>query len=111
MQVIEKTEGKKIAYFVDGDKITFGDEELTVNVKARERDYEMIVDVCIDKDGCLTLGVSENTRRYVAQIEIPPREYDVADDGYDDKGVPKSVEIQVPFDMNKCKLSLWGMEE
>ncbi|MEG2514205.1 MAG: hypothetical protein RSA92_02625, partial [Bacteroidaceae bacterium] len=93
MQIVEKTEGKKIEYFVEEDKITFGDEELTVNVRARERDYAMAVDVCRDKDGCLTLGANENTRRYVAQIEIPPREYDIADDGCDEEGVPKSVEI------------------
>lgn len=111
MQIVEKTEGKKIEYFVEEDKITFGDEELTVNVRARERDYAMVVDVCRDKDGCLAMGVSDNTRRYVAQIEIPPREYDVVDDGYDDEGVAKSVEIPVPFNMGKCTLSLWGMEE
>ena len=38
MNVIEKNQGPKINYVVDGNKITFGDDEITLNLIKYERD-------------------------------------------------------------------------
>lgn len=127
MNVIEKTKGRKVDYTVTGNKIVFRDDELSVNLAARERDDAMTVDVCEDCFGCLTLGVNTETRRYVAQVEIPPRAYVVertepeeaepVAEAEDDKQQPGGMErineirTPVPFDIEKCTLILWGMEE
>lgn len=126
MNVIEKTAGKKIAYNVRGSKITFADE-LMLNLENRERDTEMQIDICEDVYGCLCIGVSASTRRYVAQIVIPARKYVeleaqgeeagimAAESGGEESengGTMESGRTQeaVPFSMNNCTLILWGME-
>ncbi len=116
IHVVEINPGKKINYSIEGNKITFGDDELTLNLKARERDYETQFDVCIDRDGCLALGVSEKTIRYAAQVTIPAREYiesheEVANDDISAENPTETRMIPVDFDINKCTLTLWGMEE
>ena len=112
--IIEKTEGKKIDYSISGTKLTLGDDELTLNLKTRERDYETQFDVCLDRDGCLSLGVSDNTIKYVAQVVIPARAYieEVSDENLSEgEGQASTQLIPVEFDIRKCTLILWGMEE
>ena len=69
--VAEKNEGEKIAYEVSGSKIFFGDDELMVNLKTRERDEEVTLDICKDTQDGLTVGVNTEAREYVAQVTIP----------------------------------------
>lgn len=121
MNVVNKTEGKKIEYSTRGSKITFGDE-LMLNLESRERDTEMQIDICEDIYGCLVVGVSANTRRYVAQIIIPAREYQeieiapelLAEDQDQENGGGMQERVKqeaLPFSMANCTLILWGMEE
>lgn len=42
INVVEKTPGAHIEYALSGSKkITFGDDELTINLASRERDFEV----------------------------------------------------------------------
>ena len=124
MNVVEKTVGKKIDYSVRGSRITFADE-LMLNLESRERDTEMQIDICEDVYGCLCVGVGAGTRRYVAQIVIPARQYReveapeagnmAAEAGEDENGSSGAMgsgrtQEAVPFSMNNCTLVLWGME-
>ncbi|MGG7200776.1 hypothetical protein ACQPUL_08515 [Clostridium butyricum] len=108
MIIEEKTSGKKIDYEVSGTKLTLNDE-LTINLKKYEMDSEHIIDICIDTRGFLTMGVTSNTLKYVAQIVIPAREYEEIESIVDDETV--ITRNAVDFDINKCTLVLWGMEE
>ena len=45
IKVVEKTEGEHISYEVNKNKITFGDDELTINLAAKERDYPVMLDI------------------------------------------------------------------
>lgn len=119
IQVIEKEEGKHIDYQVGSKKITFGDDELTINISSRERDYETVLDICLDTEGGLVIGVGENAKRYVAQVVIPARAYEIvegeavmtAEEGQQEgEEKRQAVTIPVPFDMKKCTLILWKME-
>lgn len=110
IKVIEKTPGKHIAYDVTEKKITFGDDELTVNIAARERDYETSLDICIDAYDCIVIGTGGDAQKYAAQVVIPARRYDVMEDGEDEQGNPREVQVPVPFDMSLCTLILWGLE-
>ena len=100
MEVVEKTEGAKIAYTVTQKSIIFGDDDLSINLKNREMDEAVLLDVCMDGNGFLVIGAAAG-RRYVAQIVIPAREYVEQEAG---------VNAAVPFDMERCTLYLWGLE-
>lgn len=108
--VVEKNEGEKIAYEVSGSKIFFGDDELMVNLKTRERDEEVTLDICKDTQDGLTVGVNTEAREYVAQVTIPAREYEIVDTGQEDEdGNPITERRALPFDMKKCTLTLWAL--
>lgn len=110
MNVIEKNTGEKIAYAVTGNKITFADE-LALNLEKYERDDPNHIDVCKDRFGNLVTGVIPGVAEvYVAQIDIPAREYDFIADGVDENGEPKEVPVSIPFDIEKCTLTLWALE-
>lgn len=109
IKVIEQNEGEKIPYSISGNKITFGDDEITINLAKNERDSGNHIDVCRDKYGNLVMGVIPGlAESYAAQVDIPPREYDFIADGVDDNGEPKEIPVPVPFDIAKCTLTLWA---
>ena len=108
--VVEKNEGEKIAYEVSGTKIFFGDDELMVNLKSRERDEEVTLDICKDTQDGLTVGVNTEAREYVAQVTIPAREYEMVDAGELDENKNPIIErVPVAFDTAKCTLTLWAL--
>lgn len=92
MTVIEKNVGPKVAYEVTGNKITFGDDEITLNLSKYERDEEVQIDICRDDDHILIAGPS---KYFVANIIIPARQYE------DDE--------PVPFDIGNVTLVLWAL--
>lgn len=109
MIVIEKNEGGKIPYTTRTNKITF-DDELMFNLEKYERDDPNHIDVCRDKFGNLVCGVIPGVAEvYVAQIDIPSREYEFIEDGTDETGEPKKVPAPVPFNIDKCTLTLWAL--
>lgn len=108
--VVEKNEGRKIPYEVSGTKIIFGEDELMVNLKTRQRDYETTLDICKDKENGLTVGVNTSSTEYVAQVTIPAREYKFVDTGEKDENDNLITErVPLPFDMKKCTLTLWAL--
>ena len=111
IKVIEKTPGTHIAYVVEGNKITFGDDELTINLAAKERDYEVTLDICIDTDGGIVIGTGGNAQKYAAEIIIPARRYDMIESAEEDEmGNPTTVPMPIDFDISLCTLVLWGLE-
>lgn len=105
MIVIEKNVGTKIDYEVTGQKICF-DDDLTINLKKREEDWAVHIDVCFDADGNLVVGTAAG-RAYVAEIDIPAREYIYPEPV---EGEDPEPPTPVPLDMDKVTLSLWAVE-
>lgn len=93
MTVIEKNNGPKVAYEVAGNKITFGDDEITLNLAKYERDEEVQIDVCTDDDHIMIAGPS---KYFVANIIIPARSYNEAGEA-------------VQFSMEGVTLVLWAL--
>ena len=111
INVVEKTPGAHIEYALSGGKkITFGDDELTINLASRERDYEVSLDICIDEEDGVVIGTGGKAQKYAAQSVIPARRHDVIEDGEDENGEPKEIPVPIPFDMSLCTLILWGLE-
>lgn len=109
IQIVEKAPGKPhIEYELSASKkITFGDDELTINLAAKERDDKVTLDICFDIDGGIVIGVGGTAQKYAANIEIPARRYDIIEDGTDEDGNVREVPMPIPFDMSLCTLTLW----
>ncbi len=121
MNEVIKTPGKHVEYETTAKSIIFGDDDLSVNLKNRERDEKVLIDVCADSEGNLTMGTAAGLK-YVAQVEIPARQYDEEEQenpAYDpeaEEGMGTAqqtiiVRTPVPFDIDNCTIYLWGMEE
>jgi len=115
MKEIIVTPGPHIAYETTAKSIIFGDEDLSINLKNREMDDPVLVEVFSDRNGMLTMGTTDG-QRYVAQVEIPARQYieeEVEAEGMDAEGGKQTTtkRTPVPFDIDNCTISLWGLEE
>lgn len=106
MNVRYMDEGTKIDYEIMGNKIIFADE-LMLNLEKYERDDSMHIDVCRDEFGCLCMGLASS---YVAQIDIPARNYTYEENGKDEENNPIFIKKAVPFDMKKVTITLWEVE-
>lgn len=111
MIVVEKNQGMKIPYEVDGTRITFSDD-LSINLAKREEDWPVHIDICAGVTGELVIGAAAG-RTYVAEVDIPARTYvdidgpDVLSDG-EETNQPQSE--AVPLDMDEVTLTLWAVE-
>jgi hypothetical protein len=106
MIIVEKNEGAKIPYEVSGTKVCF-DDDLTINLSKRQDDWAVHIDVCSDKDGALVIGAASGSY-YVAQIDIPAREYEETVTGDGEDAVTERQPL--PIDMDKVTLTLWALE-
>lgn len=112
MNVVEVNSGDKIPYTVSKTKVTF-DDELMLNVAKLERDFDVVVDICIDRFGMVVTGLGV---KYAAQIEIPARKYidkEVANPDYnpEEEGSTQTITVPepVPFSMDNVTLKLYAI--
>lgn len=111
--------GKKfIPYEINGNAIDFEDGELTFRVDKKERDYEVVIDICRDYTGGLVMG-ADSGEKYIAQVVIPARQYveiekenpEYNPDNEEGTESRTNTSLEpVPFDMERCELRLWEME-
>lgn len=108
MIITEKNEGQKIGYTVKGTVINF-DEMISVNLARYQKDTENVIDVSLDADMNLTTGLG---RWYVANIIIPPRQYDMVDTGeVTEEEAPIFERVAKPLSMDNVQLILWTLPE
>lgn len=106
MKIVEKNEGTKIPYTLTDSKLAVNDE-LTLDLSKYERDFSVHLDICRNAYGMLTMGLSSN---YVAQIDIPARQYTYEDNGVDANGIPQKKKVAVAFSPNSVTLTLWKVD-
>jgi hypothetical protein len=99
MNIVEKNEGTKIHVTINGTKVTF-DDMLSIDLKRYQKDEERVIDLSLDNDDNLQMGLG---KWYVANIIIPPKEYDYVQDAETFERVEK------PLDMEKVSLVLWAL--
>lgn len=97
MIIVEKNQGQKVNYSVKGNKITFGDDEITLNLIKYERDEAQEIDICRDDEEILIAGPS---KYFVANIDIPARQYE-----------DQEKTNPIPFSMDNVTLTLWALVE
>lgn len=121
MNEVIKTPGKHVEYETTAKSIVFGDDDLSINLKNRERDDKVLIDVCTDNSGELTMGTAAGLS-YAAQVEIPARQYTEeeqenpdydpeAEEGAGTASKTVTVRTPVPFNIDNCTIYLWGMED
>ncbi len=117
MIVIEKNEGAKVAYTQSGTVVSFADGRLALDCALYQKDWGVHLDVCENADGNLVIG-TESGRKYVAQLDIPAREYLYPEtaaetttdlDGEETEYKQTEPPTPLPLDMEKVTLSLWAI--
>jgi hypothetical protein len=108
MIIIEINAGEKIQYEVTGTVISFANGELALNCASYQQDWNIHLDICSNTDGTLVIG-TENGILYVAQLDIPARQYTYPEpsDDPEDQQPPTPI----PLDMDTVTLTLWSIEE
>lgn len=107
IKVIEKNAGEKIDYELTGNTLWIHDA-VALKLNKLQTDDVVKKDICADGQGNLVFGLGEN---YVAQVEIPPREYEYIEGEPDSEGKPTVERVAKDFDISKCVLTLWSVEE
>ena len=121
VQVVEKNPGTKIDGKQSGNKLIFGDDDLSIRCDTRQRDWPVQVDICADEDRNLVIGVGKG-RYYVAQVEIPPIAYveteieaaegeDAAGGTMDGENRSSVKREALPLDMSEVTLILWSVDD
>lgn len=113
MIIVEQNTGPKIGYEVFNKSVCL-DDDLTINLAKRQKDWPVHIDVCSDEDGALVIG-AESGRYYVAQFDIPATEYEEAEPSEqaesDNEGHSEASErIAKTLDMDKVTMTLWALE-
>lgn len=103
VKIIDKNAGTKIEYRQSGTKMYFGDDDIMINASKYQKDWPVLVDVCRDRAGNLTIG-SESANKYVAQVEIPEIEYSEI------VSVEETIVEAQPIDMSEVTLILWSID-
>ena len=102
MIVINKNEGPKIDYDLNGYRLTL-DDEMTIRLDRYERDWPIHLDICRNRDGFLVMS-TDTSLYYVAEIDIPAAQYEEAE-GEDGE----TVRTKLPLDTDNVTLTLWAV--
>lgn len=106
--ITEISKGPKATYSVSGTKLTVG--TVTIDLQERQRSVQQVIDICLDNQlQTMREGLGA---WYVATIVIPPIQRELYDTGeVDENGNPIMAERELPLDMSKVELRLWGLPQ
>ena len=109
MRIEEMNHGRKVSYGLNGTRLDFADGALTVDLSRWQEDDPVTVDIKATRKGNLTTGKGSY---YVAQIEIPGREYEeTAETGSGTDGESGGGERKpLPLDTEKVTLRLFSID-
>ena len=110
MKIVERNAGQKIDYELRGTRLSFADGELTIDLARYQQDDPVTRDIMVDSEGYLTNG---RGRYYVAQVEIPAKEYEEipVEDGESGDEMDGGTERRVlPLNTDDVTLYLFSIE-
>lgn len=110
MKIVERNAGQKIDYELRGTRLSFADGELTIDLARYQQDDPVTRDIMVDSEGYLTNG---RGRYYVAQVEIPAKEYEEipVEDGESGDEMDGGTERRaLPLDTDDVTLYLFSIE-
>lgn len=106
MIITHINDGPKANYSLSGTKLTIGD--VTIDLQERQETSERVIDICLDNQlQTMREGLGA---WYVANVIIPPKQYELVPSGEKDAdGNDIMKEQEMPLDMSKVELRLWGL--
>ena len=105
MKVVEKNTGRKIDYELRGYKLSFADDEIVLRLDRYQRDETITLDIMADNQGFLVMSKG---RFYVAQVEIPARQYEEITEG---EGEEQETHFEpIPLNTDDVTLYLFSIE-
>jgi hypothetical protein len=105
MQVFHVSEGPAYpAYSLNEKKKKLTVEGLIIDLEKETKDDQNIINITKGDNGEFILGLG-GKKGYVADIEIPPRQYRFEETGEGEDAVTNK--IPVPLDLNTVVLKLW----
>ena len=105
MKVVEKNTGRKIDYELRGYKLSFADDEIVLRLDRYQRDETITLDIMADNQGFLVMSKG---RFYVAQVEIPARQYKEITEG---EGEEQETRFEpIPLNTDDVTLYLFSIE-
>jgi hypothetical protein len=108
VNTVDINEGEKISLEQNGYKLIFGDDELAVRVDKYQKDEPVHLDICVDKNQNLVIGVGVG-RYYVAQVDIPEIQYQDIETVQGEETITSHEAI--PLDMGEVTVTLWSMDD
>lgn len=107
MQVYYVSEGQQFpVWSLEGKRLTV--EGITIDLEAEMQDCQNVITITKNSDGSCGIGLAGKSG-YVADIEIPPVEYQEEVTG---EGDEKEVRIRaLPLDIDTVVLKLWPVNE
>lgn len=90
-------------FSISGTMVSVGN--VNVDCAVWQSDHEMIVDICSDDNGGFVAGAS-NGKAYVLSCIIPPRRYELVEDGEDENG-PIMKQVAIPLNPNDVVVKVW----
>ena len=105
MNVVEKNQGTKIDYELKGYKLSFADDEITLRLDRYQRDADVTLDIMVDNEGFLVFG---RGKAYVAQVEIPAKQYEEITEGEGDE--QQTHYEPIPLDTDNVTLYLFSID-
>ena len=108
MRIVEKGTGRTERWSVEGNILAFPDRGFSIDMAGAQRDYPIHIDICEDGEGNLALGVVGD---YVAELDLPPREFEIEVGPADDYGFPILKKTGRTMDLSGVCLTLWPAEE
>jgi len=94
MIIKEMTNGNKVSYKLEGALLTVDDK--IYDLQELQSDTTALIDIYKDD-------------KYIANIIIPPYEYEIQEDENDVDGKPTLIQVKKPVDTDKVILQLWGI--
>ena len=104
MKIIDINEGTKIPYEVNGTRITF-DSMLTIDLSRYQKEEERVIDISLNDD-MLQMGLG---KWYIANISLPPKEYELVENGTDENESIIYNRVPKKLEMDKVTLTLWTL--
>ena len=108
MIISEVNTGKKAKYNLSGTVLSVAGVE--IDLQQRQEDMQKIVDISLGRD--MQVASEGVGPWYVATIVIPPRQRELyLTDELDEDGNKVMAERDMPLDISKVELKLWGLPE
>ncbi|MGJ9460132.1 AAA family ATPase [Oceanobacillus sp. CF4.6] len=106
MIISNANDGQKAGYSLSGNVLTVGN--VSIDLQDKQKTNERVIDICLDNQ--LETMREGMGAWYVANVIVPAKKYSFQPTGEkDEEGNDIMEEVELPVDLPKVELRLWGL--